>query len=310
MEKKNGYNVNTWLGEATAAKASGLAFSFASVLPSVLAVAVLMVLSVFGVTVGDGAQPDWYLYLNFLLPQAAFAIVALFFLRYRNIPIKQAAVKQKCKAKYFAIALLLQIGLLSLSELNAWFLQFLGSFGYEDAGITLPSMHGLGFVGVLLCVAVLPALMEEVFFRGVLLSGLQSFGKWGGILLCGALFALYHQNPAQTLYQFCCGVAFAVVAVRAGSILPTVLAHFFNNALIVVLFKCGVTSIVGVWLVVEICLSIVCLLAALVWLFVLDKEKEQTQNMDKVERKRFLISAAFGIAVCAITWLTVLISGL
>ena len=213
---------NTWLGESTAAKASGLAFSLASVLPSLFAIVVLVALSIFGVSVADNApQPDWYLYLNFLLPQAAFAVVAWLFLRYRNIPVKQALIKQKCKAKYFVIALLLQIGLLSLSELNAWFLQLLGKFGYQDAGISLPSMDGLGFVGVLLCVAVLPAIMEEIFFRGVLLSGLQSFGKWGGILLCGALFSLYHQNPAQTLYQFCCGVAFALIAVRASSVLPT-----------------------------------------------------------------------------------------
>lgn len=302
--------MNSWLGEPTAAKASGLAFSLATVMPSLFAIVIMALLSVFGIAIEENNQPDWYLYLNFLLPQAAFAVVALLFLRYRNIPVRQAAVKQKCKAKYFAIALLLQIGLLCLSELNAWFLQFLGKFGYQDVGITLPSMNGWGIVGVLLCVAVLPALMEEVFFRGVLLCGLQSFGKWGSILLCGALFSLYHQNPAQTLYQFCCGAAFALVAVRADSVLPTVLAHFFNNALIVVLYKCGITSFSGTVLLIELCVSITCLIVALVWLFAFDKREEQPQNVDKMERKRFFAASGFGLAVCAITWFAVLISGL
>jgi membrane protease YdiL (CAAX protease family) len=319
MENKRMNNGNMWLGEPTKAKASGLAFSLASVLPSVFAIVMLAVLWIAGVTVTDDALlPDWYVYLNFLLPQAAFGVTVWLFLRYRNIPLRQAVSKQKCKVKYFAIALLLQIGLLCLSELNAWFLQFLGKFGYQDAGITLPSMDGFGFVGVLVCVAVLPALMEEIFFRGVLLSGLQSFGKWGGILLCGVLFSLYHQNPAQTLYQFCCGVAFALVAVRAGSILPTILAHFFNNALIIILFKCGVTSFNGTWLAIELCVSILCLIVALVWLFVFDKEKQEKQEKrekqvaetDKTERKHFLVAAALGIAVCALSWFAMLIGGL
>ena len=310
MHNNRENNLNTWLGSVTKAKASGLAFSLACVLPSVFAILLIVPLTIGGVQIDSDNPPNWYLYINFLLPQIAFILVTYLFLHYQNMPIKQAVAMQKCKGKYFIIALLLQIGLLSLSELNAWFLRFLGEFGYQDTGINLPSMDGFGFIGVLLCVAVLPAVMEETLFRGVLLSGLQAFGKWGSILLCGALFALYHQNPAQTLYQFCCGVAFALVALRASSILPTVLAHFFNNALIVVLFKCGVTAITGTALIVEICVSVTCLLGSLVWLFAFDKQEEQTQSTDKTERKNFLVSAAFGIAVCAITWVATLISGL
>lgn len=296
-------------GEPTQASASGIAFSLAAVLPNLLSIVFLIV-----VGVGEYEQADWYLYATFLLPQIGFLATAIWFLYYTKTPIKSMVKNQKCAPRYFLIALLLQVGLFFLAQLNALFLSFLENFGYEDPGISLPSMDGFGFFGVLTVVAVLPAILEETIFRGILLGGLKNFGKVGSILLCGALFALYHQNPAQTLYQFCCGVAFALIVVRSGSVLPTVLAHFVNNALILLLTKFGVESLVGSIYSVVLLLSPICLIASLVCLFVFDKKKdnenEQTPMRDKTERKRFFIYASIGLAICTLTWIAVLLSGM
>lgn len=297
-----------WLNAPTQASASGIAFSVASVLPTVLSVLFLLCIGS-----GDFSQTDWFLYVSYALPQIAFLITAVWFLYYLKQPIGQTLKNQKCKPRYFLLAFLLQLGLFSLSELNALFLQFLGNFGYVDVGISLPSMDGFGVVGVLFVVAVLPAVFEEIMFRGVLLNGLKSFGKTGAVLLCGALFALYHQNPAQTLYQFCCGVAFALIALRAGSILPTVLSHFLNNALILTLAKFGVESFPVPVAIVLLTVSVICLTLSLVWLFFWDKKEEEKlemQAVDKSERKRFFLCASVGIAICALTWIAVLFSGL
>ena len=297
-----------WLNAPTQASASGIAFSVASVLPTVLSVLFLLC-----VGSGDFSQTDWFLYVSYALPQIAFLITAVWFFYYLKQPIGQTLKNQKCKPRYFLLAFLLQLGLFSLSELNALFLEFLGNFGYVDVGISLPSMDGFGVVGVLFVVAVLPAVFEEIMFRGVLLNGLKSFGKTGAVLLCGALFALYHQNPAQTLYQFCCGVAFALIALRAGSVLPTVFSHFLNNALILTLAKFGVESFPVPVAIVLLTVSVICLILSLVWLFVLDKKKEEKlemQAVNKTERKRFFLCASVGIAICALTWIAVLFSGL
>ena len=303
-------------GEPTQASASGIAFSLAAVLPNLLSIIFLI-----AVGMGDYEQTDWYLYASYLLPQTGFAITAIWFLFYTKTPIKSVVKNQKCAPRYFAIALLLQVGLFFLSELNTLFLSFLENFGYEDAGISLPSMDGFGFIGVLTVVAVLPAILEETIFRGILLGGLKNFGKVGSILLCGALFALYHQNPAQTLYQFCCGVAFALIVVRSGSVLPTVLAHFVNNALILLLTKFGVESFMGVIFSLIFVFSPICLIVSLVWLFVFDKKKDGANEQapvptpacdkcDKTERERFFVYASIGLAICALTWIAVLVSGL
>ena len=297
-------------GELTAGKTSGLAYSLAAVLPVVLSFVFLIVISACGLTEKAGYETsEWYLYCSYILPQLSFAIVAVWYLRRTATPVSVVVKNQKCRPKYFLVAVALQVGLLCLSELNALFLELLGKFGYEDGGINLPSMDGFGFIGVLFAVAVLPAVFEEITFRGVLLKGMRSFGVWGSVLLCGGLFSLYHQNPAQTLYQFCCGAAFALVAIRSGSVLPTVLSHFINNAAILVLTKYNIAEFSTPVFISVMSVSVLCLIASLGYLIFIDKTKPEREE-DKRERKGFLVYALVGIALCALSWLLTLAGGM
>lgn len=301
------------LGTPTPAKASGAGYSFATLLPIAVSVVFLVLITAFGLTKDGYEKADWYLYCSYCLPQLSFLAVGAWFLFYTKTPVKSALKTQKCPVKYYVIAVLLQFGLFCLSELNTWFLRALEKVGYTDAGITLPNMDGFGFVGVLLAVAVLPALMEELLFRGVLLSGMRSWRALEATLVCGALFALYHQNPAQTLYQFCCGTVFAWVALRSGSILPTVLSHFLNNATILILTKCGLESYsTPVYIAVNV-LSALCLVGVTAYLFATEKRKDESAESEqfrRAERKRFWKTALVGVAICAVSWCSVLASGL
>ena len=307
MEKNNTFE-NRIL--PTPQRASGLAFSFATVLPVLLSFVFLVTIAALGLTKSEGyEEADWYLYANYLLPQISFAGVVAFYLFYTKKSVKQTLAKQKCPPKYYALALLMQVGLFALSQLNNYFLEWLGKIGYQDQGIPLPSMDGWGFVGVFLVVAVFAAVLEELVFRGAILHGLKNLPLPVAAIVCGALFALFHQNPAQTLYQFCCGTAFAFIALRSGSVLPTMLSHFFNNAVILILTKCGVSEFSPTVSIVVACVSAVCLLAAILWLAVWDKNEEK-QTKKQANAKEFFLCASVGIAVCALTWVLVLVSGM
>ena len=298
------------LGEPTPTKASGLAYSLAAILPSILSVLCMAVFASFGLMEEGYDSQDWYLYFAYILPQIGFALVAWIALRYQKRSVLQTAKNQACKVKYLFMALLLQIGLFSLSELNTLFLQFLQAFGYTPQEMHLPSMDGVGFVGTLIAVALLPAIFEELFFRGIVLEGLKPLGETAAALTCGALFALYHQNPPQTIYQFCCGAAFAFVALRSGSILPTVLAHFINNAVILTLYKCGVQTFPVPVFIVYISVSVLCLIAAAWWIFVQDRKNAAKKQETMGTVKTFFKYAAVGIFVCALTWILMLVTGL
>lgn len=290
-------------GEPTSAKTAGLAYSLAVPCPVILAFVFMLILTVAGVMNEHTEGQDWYLYCNYLLPQISFALVACLMLGYTGKPLKERAKAQICAPKYYAIALLMQIGLFALSALNVLFLEFLQKHGYNGAEVRIPSLDGFGFVGVILVVAVLPAIFEEILFRGIILHGLKSaFSETASIVLCGALFALYHQNPAQTIYQFCCGTAFAFVAIRAGSVLPTMLAHLFNNALIITLEKFPVAWFGTLAFTV---VSAVCLVGATVWLCFC-KKREMQPPVAK-DKKTFFLFAGVGMAICLVSWFAVLL---
>ncbi len=253
--------------------------------------------------------PQWYIYMGYLAAPITFLLVAVWYFAYKKVSVKVFFREQKCAPKYYAIAIFLQIGLLSLGELNSVFLKFLENFGYEDGGIILPNMQGIGFFGVFLTIAVLPAIMEELFFRGIFMRELKGFSTLGQVLLCGGLFALYHQNPAQTVYQFICGAAFALVATRSGSLLPTVLSHFINNALILILEKLGISSFPLPMYVIILFVSGICLVGTLIYLIGFDRKKQAEKSKEKGSYGQFFLFAAAGVFVFALSWLATLLAG-
>ncbi len=301
--QKRGY-LSSLIGEKTPSKIAGLTYSAAVC----VFLAVSFVVALFAGEIGE-TKPQWYLYLSFLAAPIAFALTVAWYFSYTKTSVKAFVKEQKCSPKYYLVAALLQIGLFSLGELNGLFLQFLENFGYQNIEIELPSTAGFGIVGVLLAVAVLPAVMEELFFRGIFLRETKEFSLLGRVLLCGGLFALYHQNPAQTIYQFICGAAFAYVAAKAGSFLPTVLSHFINNALIVVLYANGITAFEGGTYAFILVLSAICLVGTLVYFLFFDKKNEEKKSARKGVYKEFFTCAALGITVLGLTWLLALIGG-
>ena len=107
-----------------------------------------------------------------------------------------------------------------------------GLMGYSgrDLDDTIPNF-GV-FVLLVFAMAVLPAVSEELIFRGLIFKSLLPYGKWLAVVVSATLFSLYHMNPVQTVYQFLLGIVFALVYLRTGNMRYPMLLHFFNNFLI------------------------------------------------------------------------------
>ncbi len=85
---------------------------------------------------------------------------------------------------------------------------------------------------LLLVIAVLPAVCEEIAFRGFLLSGLQQKGsKWRAIFITAIFFGLTHPILQQSLLAMILGVMIAYLTIQTGSIWPAILYHMFHNGL-------------------------------------------------------------------------------
>lgn len=117
-----------------------------------------------------------------------------------------------------------------MSQINNLFLDLI-----ELTGLTRPSVElEDNLAGLIICACILPAFAEEVVFRGTVAQSLyESKNKLGALAISGALFAVFHANPAQTLHQFVLGAFLTLLVFRSGSLWTSVIVHLFNNAFVV-----------------------------------------------------------------------------
>ena len=86
---------------------------------------------------------------------------------------------------------------------------------------------------LLVAFAVIPAVCEEILFRGFLQAGfLQLFESAPkGIVVTALVFAVFHLDPWRFLGVLLLGIFLGFVAHRTGSLIPAMVAHALNNLL-------------------------------------------------------------------------------
>jgi membrane protease YdiL (CAAX protease family) len=113
--------------------------------------------------------------------------------------------------------------------------QLLPTSGGPSLSDVLQADTSLQVAGLILLVGVVPAVSEELFFRGFLMRVLGQ--RWRPALVIGlttALFALLHFDFYGLPTYILLGVWFGVLAQRSGSLFAPVLAHLLHNGLDVV----------------------------------------------------------------------------
>lgn len=91
---------------------------------------------------------------------------------------------------------------------------------------------------VFLGAAVVAPIGEELVFRGVLARGLATrLPASAAIAISAAVFSLYHLALPQLGPAFTIGLALAFVALRADSIIPSIVVHMINNAIVIALSR-------------------------------------------------------------------------
>lgn len=82
----------------------------------------------------------------------------------------------------------------------------------------------------LLLIAVVPAICEELLFRGFLLSALRtSWHKWGALMAVAAIFAVFHFILLKFWITFSLGLVLGYLCWQSRSIFPGILAHMLHN---------------------------------------------------------------------------------
>jgi sodium transport system permease protein len=141
-----------------------------------------------------------------------------------------------------------------------------------------------------LAFAVVPAVCEEVAFRGYVLHGLhQRFPPRRAILLSSFFFALYHMNVFLFVPAFILGVVLGLLTVRSRSLLPAVLFHLlYNSVLIVLITSHGLRRDASSWIEDPIWLGVIgtCLIVAAMLLWWLYRKPYVEKALQEAEERK------------------------
>ncbi len=102
---------------------------------------------------------------------------------------------------------------------------------YVMTGRTNSVDLGDSFVLAIISHALVPAVLEELLFRYLPIRFLSGRSERAAVFASAFLFALIHHDLFSIPYAFVAGIVFMAIDLATGSIIPSILIHFINNAL-------------------------------------------------------------------------------
>jgi len=248
-----------------------------------------------GMPVLDITNTDICMFLNMFLSEAIFFLVYLFY----NIATQKSGFKKATRLnKKFdwkialivvGLAVVSLFGFNQMTELLNYFLTNICGLNPGTTNFVIDSP--VKYVICIFLMAGIPAVFEELVFRGIIFNGLrEKLYPKGAVILCAILFALMHLTIYKTFYQLIMGVILSLIIYYTGSITYCFLYHFLNNFMIVTINYITATTgsqifVYSNWGVSEIIIAVVVTLVATallgVALYYLGKYCKKKTDFDK-----------------------------
>ncbi len=127
------------------------------------------------------------------------------------------------------------INLALIFFVGSMILRYTGIFFFGEAMVKTPDVvhfsvksenSFLQFLGIV----VLPALLEEAVFRGILLKEYRTHGSVWAVVTTTVMFAMLHLSLENFVYYLFMGAVLGAMALASNSILPPMIMHVLINA--------------------------------------------------------------------------------
>lgn len=122
---------------------------------------------------------------------------------------------------------ILSSSLLLITSCGALYMSVLHALDIGKAGYTVFPKDNV--ILTVLILVLLPALLEEIMFRGFVLREYEKYGVLPAVLFSSVCFAMFHFSFAEFPYYFVAGIIISVVACITGSIAEAFALHLLHN---------------------------------------------------------------------------------
>ena len=220
-------------------------FLWALLLPQVVSIVLATIFSFFYTSTEELTSSLIYLFVATILAQACFAFIVFYYNKKNKIGFKTATkLNNKCSAKNLIVCAVISVvavfGFVNLiNMINSGF----ASIGFNQTSYSLPNNTFYWFIINVILLAVIPAILEELVFRGMIFNGLRGRGFWFASVISTVMFALIHLSISQLIFPLIMGMIFCFVLEKTGSLKATITLHFCNN--FIVLLISYINSLIG-----------------------------------------------------------------
>lgn len=159
------------------------------------------------------------------------------FLLYRK-PLKEARVFKKPNSGTLSVSIPICLAMSILACLTAVGFNFI----FGKLGVVFPSVQsarGLNLTVPTLFIfltSLLQIVLEEFFFRGIMVTALRRFGDGFAVVASAMVFALWGSTSMEVIYYFFIGLTLGYFLIRSGSIFTPILARVLGVIMYALLY--------------------------------------------------------------------------
>ena len=242
--------------------------------------------------------------VNYLISVIAlnFVLTVIFFI-FNNNKDNKIIEKPTVKKIFLYIAIGVAIFFL-LYPINYCINTLFIKIGIKPSLLTY-SLNTPNYLISIVSLVILPAVCEELLFRGLIFKALKPKGKIFSIIISALMFALFHMSINQLFHPFIVGLILGLVMYKENNVTYCIIIHAINNFISLTLQYLNISLIFNHWtyILVAIILFLALLVFLLYFIFKNHKLVEKT-NFEKQDTKTFY----FCLAIMVIIWIIIVIA--
>lgn len=175
--------------------------------------------------------------LNSLVSLIGFGVVAVVFCKATKTDLSEILPSEKISFKKLAGVVAIGFTVcISANYIAQLFSIDLSIFGLETMynDMETGSTSLLEHITYIVSVSFVPAVTEELVYRGCVMGRLRKFGDGFALLTSALLFGMMHGNFMQAPFAFVVGLAVGWSVIYTNSIFPAMIIHGLNNFMSVI----------------------------------------------------------------------------
>lgn len=169
--------------------------------------------------------------LQILLSSFLFTIPFIIVYKFSNFRISDLVSFKKPEKEIVLPLLFMGLGFCSFANVAVSYAGYIFErFGFNYNVDFGDNPEGIfGFLLSFIATVVIPALVEEFAFRGLILGSLKKYGEGFAIITSSIIFGIMHGNFEQIPFAFLVGMILGYIAVKTNSLRIAILIHGANN---------------------------------------------------------------------------------